>query len=491
METKSSGKLKINPFSKFRVNPDIFRLYDIRGIYPADLNEKMAYAIGRCFARFLRKTSKKKKLTIAVGRDIRVSSPILFKGFSRALNLEGCDIVDLGLIATPMLYFSVNRFKYDGGVIITASHNPNPYNGLKLTREMAIPLSGEKGIFWMRNCILKNGDFSKAGSKTKGKIIKKNIEKEYVDFAVKLAAVKRGEFKGLSIVLDAGNGVGGPIAMKIMRAAGLKVYPLYINPDGRFPNHVPDPVLKENLEDVIELVKQKKPILGVALDGDADRIIFIDETGQPISGDLITGVMGKIILRNRKGGLAPKILYDIRSSNAVGETITEAGGTPISYKIGHALIKEEMRRKNVLFAGEMSGHYYWGGDLFFEIPFFVLLKILKEIKNSGVSLSKIVAPVKRYYHSGEINFEVQNKDEKIREFKNRYKDGKIREIDGLRADFKDWWFLIRASNTEPVLRLVIEAKTKNLLEQKQEELTKFMDAPILFRPLIYGSSKKG
>lgn len=468
------------------INKDIFRLYDIRGIYPQEINKETAYQIGRGFISFLRKKSKKKKLKIAVGRDIRQSSPILFKSFSEGVLEEGCDIVDLGLVTTPMLYFAVSKFGYDGGLIITASHNPNPFNGFKMTRHNAIPMAGESGIFWIRD-LLQKKEFIKGKdiSKFSGKIFKKNIEKEYLESNLKLAKIKEKELRGLSVAIDAGNGVGGPIALKILKKAGVKIYPLYCEPDGSFPNHVPDPLLQRNLKDIIKLVKKEKPNFGFALDGDADRIIFIDEHGQPVSGDFITALMAKIILEElplskRK---TTKVLYDIRSSNIVGESIKEGKG--IAYCIGHSLIKEKMRKDKILFGGELSGHYYYGGNLFYEIPYILLLKILKKIKKEKSTLSEMIRPYRKYCHSGEINFLIEKKDEKIQEIKQIYRQGKMIEIDGLRVDFKDWWFLLRPSNTEPVLRLVIEAKELTVLEEKKKELIKIIDAPILDEPLIY------
>ncbi|MDO8265043.1 MAG: phosphomannomutase/phosphoglucomutase [Candidatus Parcubacteria bacterium] len=451
------------------LNPEIFKAYDIRGVYPEDLDKDTAYNIGKAFVCFLRKNRKKKNLKIAVARDARLSSPLLFKGFSKGVLDQGCDIIDIGLVPTPMLYFAVSNYGYDGGAIITASHNPNPYNGFKLTKEKAIPLAGPSGIFWMRDYILSEKE-KEVILVEKGKIIKKDIEKDYMDLNFKMAKVKKGEFKGLSLALDAGNGVGGPIALKLLKSAGVKIFPLYVNPDGSFPNHAPNPLIEENIKDLITLVREKNPSLGVALDGDADRIRFIDEKGNAVSGDLITGLMAKILLKKNK---KIKIIYDIRSSNAVREAVNEAGGTAIVSCIGHSLIKEKMREEDILFGGELSGHYYFGKDLFYEVPFYVIFLILREIKE-GKIMSGLIDSIKKYYQSGEINFKVNNKERKIKEIKNLYSDGELKEIDGVRIDFKDWWFLVRASNTEPVLRLVIEAKSKELLEEKKEELAKLI-----------------
>ncbi|MBP6914133.1 phosphomannomutase/phosphoglucomutase [Candidatus Parcubacteria bacterium] len=460
------------------INENIFRLYDLRGIYPQEINEETTYQIGRCFILLLKKKNKKKKLKIAVGRDIRESSPRLFKGFADGVRDEGGDVVDLGLITTPMLYFAVSKYDYDGGVIITSSHNPNPFNGLKMTREKAIPVAGDSGIFWMRDYLLKHEFVKEKNNKIKrGRISKKNIEKEYIQSNLKLARIKKGELKGISLSIDAGNGVGGPIILKILKNTGIKVYPLYCNPDGSFPNHVPDPMIQDNLRDIIKLVKEKKSDMGVALDGDADRVIFINEKAEPIPGDFITALMAKIILEElplskRKKS---KILYDIRSSNIIKESIKEGKG--IQFCIGHSLIKEKMRKDNIIFGGEMSGHYYYGEKLFYEIPFIVLLKILKRIKKEREPLSKMISPFQKYYHSGEINFVTEKKEEKMKKLKKMYSKGKITEIDGLRIDFDDFWFLLRPSNTEPVLRLVIEAKNKDVFAKKKQELIKAINAP--------------
>ena len=469
-----------------KINPEIFRLYDIRGAYPRDFNKETAYQIGRYLIHFLRAKNKKSRLKIVVGRDTRLSSPVLFKGFSDGVLDEGCDIIDIGLVTTPMLYFAISNFHYDGGVIITASHNPNPFNGLKLSREKAIPISGETGIFLMRDYLAKNRFLRDAKSNLRGRVVKKSIENEYINFNIKLAGVKRGEIDGLSVAMDAGNGVGGLVTLKILKKMAVKTHCLYCLPDGSFPNHVPDPSLKENLRDIIALTKKKKLTLGIALDGDADRIVFIDEGGKPVSGDMIIALMAKILLKSSGHG---KILFDVRSSNAVGEVISENGGEPVVYRIGHALIKEKMRQDNIFFGGEFSGHYYLGGDLFYEVPIFVLLKILKEIKKEKRVLSNLIKPYKRYYHSGEINFEIKEKEEKKKEIKNLYRNGRTLEIDGLRVDFDDWWFLVRASNTEPVLRLVIEAKTRAMLEEKKKELIKIIGSPIISKPLIYRGLK--
>ncbi|MDP4007247.1 MAG: phosphomannomutase/phosphoglucomutase [bacterium] len=451
-------------YEVMKVNPGIFRAYDIRGKYPAELNEAAAFSIGKAFVAFLRRREKRKKLHVGIGRDTRLSSPKLFSALAASLREEGCDVIDLGVISTPQLYFAVWRYKLQGGAMITASHNPNPYNGIKFTREQAIPLGGETGLLWMRQYIEKYAPFK--SEKRKAGIQKKNNEKIYVSWNLARAKVKKGSLGGISLALDAGNGVGGKVTFALLKEAGVKVYPLYLNPDGRFPNHVPDPQKPENVRDLQKLMQQKKPNLGVALDGDADRIVFLDEKGKALRGDLVTALLASLLAKKGE-----RMLYDIRSSNSVPEAMKEAGVLPSATRIGHALIKEHMRKTKAAFAGEYTGHYYLGKGLFFEAPLFFLLVLLKEMKRSSLLLSELVSPFDRYAYSGEINFPTHKKEETMKKLKVRYSKGKQTQLDGLRVDFSDWWFLLRASNTEPLLRLVVEAKTKKLLSEKQKELT--------------------
>jgi len=461
--------MKIKSYHRIKIWPYIFRDYDIRGKYPKEINKEFAFYLGKAFIKLLGKTRAK----VGIGRDNRFSSPELFKGFSEGADSEGAEIIDFGMVTTPMFYFGISRLGLDGGVMITASHNPNPYNGFKLVKEKGIPITGRGGIFWMRDYISKREIFRRKETSFKKKIIKKRIENDYLKFVLGLAKIKRGEFKSFPVALDTGNGTAGPIALRILKTAGVKVYPLFCKPDGSFPHHMPNPILKKNLKDIINLIRKKKLPLGIALDGDGDRIIFIDENGRPVSGDLITALMAEMILRKLRNK-KEKIIYDVRSSNAVAEVIRKEGGVPIPFRIGHALIKERMRKDNVLFAGELSGHYYLGKNLFFEVPFFVALKIIKEMKKRNISFSHLIKPYQKYYHSGEINFNIQEKEKIIKKVKKKYSRGKISKIDGLRIDFRDWWFLLRSSHTEPVLRLVLEAKTKRLLDEKKKELSRLI-----------------
>lgn len=449
------------------INPNIFRAYDIRGKYPTEINEEAASAIGHAFVSFLQKNSLKKKLCIGVGRDARISSPKLFSAFTRALKEEGCDVIDLGILSTPMLCFAVFKYKLEGGAMITASHNPNPYNGFKLLREKAISLGVKTGLQWIKTYVEKHTFFLK--NNMKGKMTKKNITKDYVLWNLKQAKVKKGAFKGFLVALDAGNGVGGAVTLSLLKEVGVKVCPLYLKPDGRFPNHAPDPSNPENVRDLLKLVKKKKANFGIALDGDADRILFVNEKGTILRGDIMTAFFASLLAK--KGD---KVVYDLGSSNVIRDVVREAGAHPIMSGVGHTIIKMNMRKRKALFAGEYSRHYYLGRGFFFEAPLFVLLVLLSEIKRTKLPLSALVEPFYRYAYSGEINVLTANKKKKLEEFNKRYIKGKKTTIDGLRVDFPDWWFLVRPSNTEDVIRLIVEAKTKKLLLEKKKELIKIM-----------------
>jgi len=446
----------------------IFKAYDIRGKYPEELNTELAYKIGRALVKFLQK--KKKKLNIFIGRDNRLSSPSLKKAAMKGIIDSGANVIDIGLSTTPMLYFSVGYYNFDGGVQTTASHNPPQYNGFKLVREKAIPIGGQTGLEEIKN-IAGKIDFLKDKA-VKGKITKKNIIPDYLKFTLKSVNFKK--IKPLKIVIDTANAVPGIIIPKLFQKTPLKIYHLFGKLDGNFPNHQPNPLIEENLISLQKQVLKKKADLGIAFDGDGDRVIFVDEKGKIIRADLITALISEIILAKNK---REKILYDLRSSNIVPEVISKCGGKAIMGRVGHSFIKERMRKENIIFAGEISGHYYLRDNFFCEAPFFVIFKILEEISQKKEPISKIIARYEKYYHSGEINFEVDNKEGIIKKLKEIYsKKGKVIEIDGLRIDFKDWWFNVRTSRTEPLLRVNIEANNRQLLEEKKKELVDLINA---------------
>lgn len=440
-----------------RINPKIFKAYDIRGIYPEEINGKVAYLLGQAFLRFLGKPKAK----IVIGRDNRLSSPILHKNLIKGLTEAGAKVIDIGLSPTPMFYFAVAYYRFDGGIHITASHNPKEYNGFKLVRGRAIPVSEKTGLKTIQKLTgLDSVHLS-------GKVIKKEVLKDYVKFNLKEIDPK--QLKPLKIIVDTANAVPGIVIPKIFKRIPGKVHHLFKKLDGNFPSHPPDPLKKENLRTLCAEVKKKKADLGVAFDGDGDRTIFVDEKARIIPADLILALVASLILRNHP---KQKILYDLRSSNIVRESIKQAGGVPVMGRVGHSFIKARMRKENIFFAGEFSGHYYHKDHYFCEAPLFVLLKVLEGLSESRKFISELLSIYKKYFHSGEINFKVENKKSVLKTLEDKFgKKGKIIKIDGLRVDFPDWWFNVRLSHTEPVLRLVIEAKTKKLLNQKKKELS--------------------
>lgn len=445
-----------------KINPSIFKAYDIRGLFPKEINEEVAYLVGRAFVIFLSSQRKSTKLNIVVGRDNRLSSSLLAQNLKKGVRDQGANVIDIGLVTTPMLYFATYHYNFDGGIIITASHLGKEYNGFKMVREKAIPLSEKTGIQEIKKLVLK-GNFK---IKRKGKIKRKKILKEYLKFNLK--DFDFSNTKPFKIVVDTANAVSGILIPELSKKIPGKIYHLFEKLDGNFPNHSPDPLIKENLKWLQKEVLNKKADLGIAFDGDGDRIIFVDENGKIVPCDLINALIAKIILRNHPG---EKILYDIRSSNIVREVIVKERGKPVMGRVGHSFIKEKMRKENIIFAGEFSGHYYHRDHYFCEAPLFVLFKILEEISKKEKTFSQLIKPFEKYFHSGEINFKVKDKEKVLKILENKFKEGKISKIDGIRIDFPDWWFNVRPSQTEPVLRLVLEAKTKKLMEKKKKEIS--------------------
>lgn len=486
-ETKSAPPFKCGitgrmPEISVGVNSSIFRSYDIRGIYPSTVNEDSAYLIGRAFVKFLNPKGKT-GLNIVVGRDNRLSSVSLFKSLSRGIIDQGVKVIDIGLSTTPMLYWACGFYGYDGGINITASHNPKEHNGFKMVRKGAVPISGKTGLKEIYK--LTGKSFARL---KKGKVVKKKILRDYLKFNFKDFNFRK--LRKLKIIIDTANSVSGIMLSGIKKHLPVKIYSLFEKLDGNFPNHPPDPLIEKNLNSLKEEVKNKKADLGVAFDGDGDRIVFVTEKGEVIPGDLICAFLAELLLvaetlshlpprfaarGSAKQNSRAKILYDIRSSRIVKEVIKDNGGQPIVWRIGHSFIKEKMRKENILFGGEFSGHYYLKNHYFSEAPLFVILKITEAISQTGKSLSELIRPYQKYFHSGEINFKIKDKNKALELLEGKYKKGKISKIDGLRIDFKDWWFLARPSGTEDLIRLVIEAENKKLMLNKKKELCRIMN----------------
>ena len=424
----------------------IFKAYDIRGIYPEQLNEEIAYKIGQAFVNYVGQN-------IVIGEDNRLSSKPLFESLKKGIIDQGGNIIHIGEVTSPMLYFAANLFNSDGGIMITASHNPSNYNGFKMVTKKAFPLSESNGLKEIEKLVL-NNHFDQ---KKKGTIVSKDITDQYVNSFDKIQG-------NLKIVVDTANSSSGIIVPHLLN--NFNLIHIFKDLDPSFPNHEPNPLKEENMVSLKEKVLEAKADLGIAFDGDGDRVSFVDEKGNIVSSDLILALVSSLILKNNP---QQKILYDIRCSSIVKETIEGLSGKAILSRVGHSFIKELMREEDVLFGGEYSGHYYLKqGDSYFESPYFVIFEILKALESK--KMSELITPFKKYFHSGEINFEVEDKEGIIKRIENKFKEGKINRLDGLRIDFDDWWFLLRASNTEPVLRLIVESNSLEKLESKIKEI---------------------
>ncbi len=439
------------------MNPSIFKAYDIRGIYPTDIDEDAAYKIGRATVSVL------KAKTLAVGRDARASGPSLQEALMRGITDAGCNVINIGMITTPMLYFSSWHLNVDGALSVTASHNPAEYNGVKICQKNALPVGENSGLFDIRDLVLA-GEFS--GSAYTGDIVQQDIREDYYNFFSTFA--RFGERKFL-VAIDCANTMGVlelPFYEKYF-AKNFTLQKLYCDLEHPYTAHEANPLKTETLDELRDLVEGSDAELGIAYDGDADRVGFIDETGEIIPMDLVTGLIAQVLLKENPGAT---ILYDLRSSNAVKEVIEENGGVAKECRVGHAFIKQQMREENALFAGELSGHYYFQANKNGEVSTLAAFTLLNLMAETGKPISELVAHLRRYHHSGEINSEVKDKDAILKKLTEIYKDGSQHTLDGLKVSYPDWWFNVRPSNTEPVLRLNLEADTKEKMEAKRDEL---------------------
>ena len=432
----------------------IFKAYDIRGIYPEQIDADLAEKIGRAFVVF---TNAKK---IVVGRDMRPHSQPLFEGLTRGITRQGADVIDLGLCSTPMSYHANGFLQTDGSVMITASHNPGEWNGFKLCKAQAVPISGDTGIADIQMLVEAN-KFTDAP--TPGKVTQYDIAPEYTRFLRSYARMDRK----LKVVVDYAN------AMGLYEFAGIKdffeVVPLYDTLDGTFPNHLANPLQLNTLDAIRKKVVEVGADFGAAFDGDADRCGFIDDKGEIIPMDLFTALIAMDILGEPGCGRAT-ILYDLRSSWAVREAIRDHGGKPSMSRVGHAFIKNQMRKENAVMAGELSGHYYFRENYVAESQGLAIIKLANLICKSGKTVSELVKPLKKYSQSGEINSKVADVKAILDKIRAKYADGRMFELDGISVEYSDWWFNVRASNTEPLLRLIVEAKDKATMEAKRDEI---------------------
>ncbi|MCZ6781813.1 MAG: phosphomannomutase/phosphoglucomutase [Proteobacteria bacterium] len=436
----------------------IFKAYDIRGLVPEELDADTAYGIGRATAHFLGAPE------IAVGRDARESSPELSEAVIQGIIDEGVDVVDLGLVSTPMLYYAVDRLGSGGGIMVTASHNPAAYNGFKLCRQHAIPVGEASGLREIEALVDQRRSAAPAAAPGR-----RRSEDASVGYAEHVLGVG-SQRPALHVAIDCGNGMASVGLEPLLEMLPLRVERLYFEPDGRFPNHQADPLELENLVDLQAAVRSSGADFGVAFDGDGDRAIFVDESGEPISSDLVTAVLARRQLASRPGSL---VLYDLRSSRAVAEEIESAGGRAVMCRVGHSFVKAQMRECGAIFAGELSGHFYFrfSDTLVADDGCAALVAMLDVLGTERRPLSEIIAPLRRYAASGEINSRVADVDRVLEQIEAEHgRAGEVSKLDGLLVRYDDWWFNLRPSNTEPVLRLNLEAESLDRMTRERDRL---------------------
>ena len=439
------------------VSPDVFKAYDVRGLYPQELDEEGARRIGAALADQLGAQR------LAVGHDPRVSSPALSAAFAAGAQARGARVASFGMIPTEMLYFGVADRGFDGGAAVTASHNPPQYNGMKLVSEGALPLSGDAGIPELKRRVLEMGEVA-AGAGVEPELAVDDLYPDYVRHL--LAQVDADALRPYHVVMDAANGAAGKLAPLVFDRTPIRRVELYFEIDGRFPNHAPNPLLEENSRELRQRVVAEKADLGIAWDGDADRCFFVDENGEFVPGDFVTALLAEALLVRHPGA---GILYDLRASRAVPDTIRAAGGVPLKNRVGHAFFKQRMRRESVLFGGEVSGHYYFQANHNADSGFIPALLILELLSRKRATMAELLAPLRStYFISGEINTRVDDVPATLARIERRFADGTIEHLDGISVDYPDWHFNVRPSNTEPLLRLNLGATGEALMTEKRD-----------------------
>jgi len=440
------------------LDPKVFKAYDVRGIYGAELDEAGAYAIGRAFVEEF------EPARIAVGRDMRLSAPAMAQAVVDGAADAGAEVLDLGMVGTEMVYFAVGERDLDGGIAVTASHNPKEYTGMKIVRRGALPVGGETGLAEVRERALA-GDWRDAG---RGQVVAEDVWPGFLDRVLSFVDVAR--IAPVDVVIDAANGMAGAMLPPVLeRLPTVSATCFNFEPDGSFPNHEPNPLLPENREFIVAKTRDAGAAFGVAYDGDADRCFFVDDTGEFVPGDFVTALFARSILEKEGGG---KVIYDVRASWAVPEAIEDAGGTPLVNRVGHAYIKHRMREVGAVFAGEVSAHYYFRDFSQADsgvIPFLLMLEL---VGRSGRKLSEILEPFRtRYFITGELNTPVADVPSKLRELEQHFAaEGTVSHLDGVSIDADDWHMNVRPSNTEPLLRLNLEARSRELMERKRDEV---------------------
>ncbi len=439
-----------------QVNPSIFKAYDIRGIYPTDLNEDVAYLIGRAFVTFLNAEQ------VIVGRDMRLSGPAIFDAVTRGIMDQGADVVNIGMVSTDQYYFACAQLHIPG-MMVTASHNPKAYNGFKMVRRMPQLLSGDAGIQDLRH-LVEREQFPQPARK--GTMTTHDFKDQFVQKVLSLIDVNA--IKPLKVVVDTCNGMVGPILQEVYRHLPVDLIGMYLDPDGNLPNHGLDPLQPENRAELQRRVVADGAAIGFAFDGDGDRFFAIDDRGEFISGDFLTAIMGSYLLEKYPGS---KIIYDVRASWAVPDLVTAAGGTPLMERVGHAFIKRRMADEDAIFGGEVSGHYYFRDFFFADSGIVPSLYLLEMLSKRNVRMSDLLQELEaKYFITGEINSTVADQQAKMQELARRYSDAEQHTMDGISINYPTWHFNVRPSNTEPLLRLNLEAKSQAEMEQRRDEV---------------------
>ena len=439
----------------------IFKSYDIRGVWGGEWDGTTARAIGACLPALL------SARRILVGRDVRLSSEEAFAELTRGITGAGCDLVDIGLCDTPAVYFATASTGVEGSVMITASHNPPEYNGLKVSRRMAVPVGFDTGLDELERMV--GGGSLPSPAARPGRVERLDIRPDYVAHLARF----RSDLSGLRVVIDCSNGMVGTFLRDVLAETGLRYTLLFEEPDGRFPNHAPNPLVESNLDALKARVREERANLGVCFDGDADRVMFVDETGKFISPDLLIAVLGDYYFRlhpERMAGGSRVVTYDVRSSRSVVEHLEELGAEPTICRVGHSHAKKLLRDTTGIVGGELAGHYYFRENYFCDSGMIAALAIMETLARDGRPVSRIIGDIVRYSFSGELNFTVTDGPGIVARIRREYAAGRLTDIDGIRVDFPDWWFNLRVSNTEPLLRLVVEARTEKDLEKRKREL---------------------
>jgi phosphomannomutase len=453
-------------------NPEIFKAYDIRGIFDLDFDLDFAFQLGQAFIALRKKDEDYKNgstLKILVARDMRLSSPDISNRLIAGLQAAGAKVIDAGLLSTPAFYYNVSAENTDGGLMISASHNPKEWNGFKMVRTKSVPISGETGVSWLKNNINKNLKFNLSESSKQTEVLSKGAEKQLTH---DLKYLHPDKIKNFRIIADTANGMGAQFLELLEKNLPIIIEKINFNLDGSFPVHEADPLKPENIKQLSEAIINRKADLGIATDGDGDRIFFLDNLGQLINPAIIRGLLAQIFLKDKPGS---KICYDVRPGKITIDLIKEAGGTPVPSRVGHSLIKEQMLAEGAYFAGESSGHFFLNLEIgCFEMPIIMIGRLLELFSEQTSSIADFIKPYRRYSHSGEINLSVSHKDKVLKLIQEKYPNAKISLLDGVSVSYPDYWFNVRASNTEDKVRLNLEANKEKIMINKRDEILKLI-----------------